>query len=244
MTAHNTNLPNTPAGPDSAPGRAARASRDSARDTAAVIVWRITADAADGPDPATAADAGDSPLTPRLAHHLVEIYSDVHGTVIDFDTDVHLRHAAQITGRTYLPVTGLAGPTTAVDQPRPAALIMLRWPRPATTGPGQDATSLLSACQQHLADDGSTIVVVTAVPAGAAGTSYCEHEQVLLDAAETAGLRHLHDIVPLDADDGRDTFTYATTRDTTASSRDSGPDTPRQITNTTLVIFGHPGRRP
>jgi hypothetical protein len=121
---------------------------------------------------------------------------------------------------------------------------MLRWPRPATTTPGQDATSLLGACQQHLADDGSTIVVVTAATAGAAGTSYGEHEQVLLPAAEAAGLRHLHDIVPLDTQDGRDTFTYATTRDTTAPSRDSDPGTPRQITSTTLVIFGRPGRRP
>ncbi|GLZ02333.1 hypothetical protein [Actinoplanes sp. NBRC 103695] len=120
---------------------------------------------------------------------------------------------------------------------------MLRWPRPATTAPGHDANSLLSTCQQHLADNGSTIVV-TAATAGAAGTSYGEHEQVLLPAAQAAGLRHLHDIVPLDADEGRDVFTYATARDTTASSHGSDSDTPRQITSTTLVIFGHPERRP
>ncbi|GAA2339317.1 hypothetical protein [Dactylosporangium salmoneum] len=54
----------------------------------------------------------------------------------------------------------------------------------------------------------------------------------------------LHDIVPLPATDGRDTFTYATARDTTASDRDSDADTPRQTTSTTLVIFGHSGRRP
>jgi hypothetical protein len=129
----------------------------------------------------------------------------------------------------------------------PAALIMLRWPRPATTTPGQDANSLLSACQQHLAADGSTVVVVvvvTAATAGAAGPSYSDHEQILLPAAQAAGLRHLHDIVPLDVQDGRDTFTYTTSRDTTAPSRDSDPGTPRRITSTTLVIFGHPGRRP
>ncbi|HEV8571049.1 MAG TPA: hypothetical protein VGQ92_28820 [Actinoplanes sp.] len=245
MTAHDTNLPYTSTDPDPTPGvDGTRASHDTPRDKAPVIVWRITPEAADDPDAAATPDAGDSPLTSRLARHLVAIYSDVHGTVIDFDADVNLRHAAQTTGRHYLTVTNLAGPTAAADQPRPAALIMLRWPRPATTTPGQDATSLLGACQQHLADDGSTIVVVTAATAGAAGTSYGEHEQVLLPAAEAAGLRHLHDIVPLDAQDGRDTFTYATTRDTTAPSRDSDPGTPRQITSTTLVIFGRPGRRP
>jgi hypothetical protein len=242
MTAHDTNLPNRSADPDPAPRvDVTRVSRDSARDKAAVIVWRITADAADDLDAAATSDAGESPLTSRLARHLVAIYSDVHGTVIDFDADVNLRRAAETTGRHYLAVTNPAGPTAAADQPRPAALIMLRWPRPATTAPGQDANSLLGTCQQHLADDGSTIVVVTAATAG---TSYSEHEQVLLVAAEAAGLRHLHDIVPLDAEDGRDTFTYATARDTTASSRDSDSATARHATSTTLVIFGQPGRRP
>ena len=241
MTAHDTNLPYRSTDPDATPGVGlTRASRDSARDKAAVIVWRITADAADDPDAAAAPDPGDSPLTSRLARHLVAIYSDAHGTVIDFDADVNLRHAAETTGRHYLAVTN---PAAAADQPRPAALIMLRWPRPATTAPEDDANSLLSACQQHLADDGSTIIVVTAATAGADGTSYSEHEQVLLPAAQAAGLRHLHDIIPLDAADGRDTFTYTTTHDTTASSHDSASDTPTP-TSTTLVIFGHPGRQP
>jgi len=245
MTAHDTNLPNTSADPDATTGvGVTRVSRDGARDKAAVIVWHIAADAADDLAAAATPDAGDSPLTSRLARHLVAIYSDVHGTVIDFDADANLRHAAETTGRNYLAVTNPAGPAASAGQPEPAALIMLRWPRPATTVPGHDANSLLSACQQHLADDGSTIVVVTAATAGAVGTSYGEHEQVLLPAAEAAGLRHLHDIVPLDADDGRDVFTYATARDTTASSRDSDSDTPRQFISTTLVIFGHPERRP
>jgi hypothetical protein len=74
----------------------------------------------------------------------------------------------------------------------------------------------------HLADDGSTIVVVTAATAGVTGASYHDHEQVLLPGAQ-AGLRHLHEIIPLDANDGRDTFTYATTGDTAAPSRDRSP---------------------
>jgi hypothetical protein len=241
MTARDTNLPNRPAERDATTGvGVTRVSHDKA----AVIVWRTTADAADDPDATASPDTDDSPLTSRLARHLVAIYSDVHGTVIDFDADVNLRHAAETTGRDFLAVTNPAGLTASADQPRAAALIMLRWPRPPTTAPGQDVNSLLSACRQHLAGDGSTIVVVTAATAGTAGPSYSEHERVLLLAAEAAGLRHLHDIVPLDADDGRDAFTYATARDTTASSRDSDSDTLRQISSITLVIFGHPGRRP
>jgi hypothetical protein len=216
----------------------------ASRDTSAVIVWRISPDSDAGPDTSGDADAGDSPLTARLARHLVAIYSDVHATVVDFDADLNLQRAAEATGRTYSTITNLSEAAPENRPSGPAALILLRWPRPATDRPGSDANSLLSRCQRHLADHGSTIVVVTATTPGAAGTSYGKHEQTLLPAAEAAGLRHLHDIVPLDADDGRDVFTYATPRDTTTSSRASDYDTPRHTTSTTLMIFAHPGRRP
>jgi len=121
---------------------------------------------------------------------------------------------------------------------------MMRWPRPATRASEQDANNLLRACQRHLANDGSTIIAVTAATPGQPGTTHTEHEQVLLPAAKAAGLRHLHDIVPLPATDGRDSFTYTTAPADTASDRDTDPDTPRQTTSTTLVIFGHPRRRP
>jgi hypothetical protein len=135
MTAHDPSLPDTPASrTDATPDApATRASRD----TATVIVWRITADTVGDADAAGNSDAGGSSLTPRLAHHLVAIYSDVHGTVIDFDADINLRHAAERTGRTYLAVTDTGSPTASADQPGPASMIMLRWPRPATTAPRQ-----------------------------------------------------------------------------------------------------------
>jgi hypothetical protein len=100
---------------------------------------------------------------------------------------------------------------------------------------------LLSRCQRHLADHGSTIVVVTATQPGTDGASYNDHEQVLLPAAQTEGLHHLHDIVPIDAADGRDTFTYSTDQ---RSTRVTDSSAPRQDRVTTLVVFGHPGRRP
>lgn len=187
-------------------------------------------------------DAGDSPLTTRLARHLVAIYSDLHDTVVDFDADDNLRRAAATTGRFYLRVDSPSDPALTSVRPGCAALVVLRWPRPATTTPAQDAKNLLRTCRKHLTEADSTIIVVSAATAGAAGTAYGEHEQVLMAAAHAAGLRHLHDVVPIDADDGRDAFTYATSD--TASDRDSGAGTPRQTVRTTLVIFGHPGRRP
>lgn len=246
MTAHDTNLPPTttsggPA-PDVAVTRASRASRHGARDKPAVIVWRVSPAPVDNEAAREVSDAGDSPLTTRMARHLVAIYSELHDTVVDFDADDNLRRAAAATGRLYLSVGSPSDPALASVRPGCAALVVLRWPRPATTIPEQDAKNLLRTCRKYLAEAGSTIIVVSAATAGATGTAYGEHEQVLLAAAHDAGLRHLHDIVPLDADDGRDRFTYAT-RDT-ASDHDRGADTQRQTAGTTLVIFGYPGRRP
>src|SRR5689334_23189536 len=105
MTAHDKNVPVSPnARTDTAPDiPVTRANRD----TAAVIVWRISPDSSVGADTTGNPDAGDSPLTERLAHHLVTIYSDVHTTVIDFDTDPNLQRAAEATGRTYSTITDL-----------------------------------------------------------------------------------------------------------------------------------------
>lgn len=238
MTAHDHTQPTTAANPVAHPtGAVTRDSRD-ARDTVPVVVWRTTPDDPDAtPDP----DASDSPLTPRLAHHLVAIYSEIHATVVDFDANDNLRHAAEAAGRRYLAVTDLDQLT---EQARTAALIVLHWPRPDITSPEQGVRVLLGACQRRLADHGSIIIAVTATSAGQPGTTYTEHEQLLLTAARAAGLRHLHDIVPLTAADGRDTFTYATAHDSTTADRDTDADTPRQNTSTTLLIFGHPGRRP
>ena len=239
MTAHDNNVSVAPdARTDTAPGAPVTI---ASRDTAAVIIWRISPGSDASADTTGNPDAGDSPLTERLARHLVAIYSDVHTTVVDFDADLNIQRAAEATGRTYSTITDLSEAAPEIPAPGPAALILLRWPRPATDEPGSDANSLLNRCQRHLADHGSTIVVVTATQPGTRGASYSDHEQVLLPAARTAGLRHLHDIVPIDAVDGRDAFTY-TTDHRTAQVTDSG--VPRQDRVTTLVVFGHPGRRP
>jgi hypothetical protein len=238
MTAHDTNVPETPASrTDTAPDIPVTRAR---RDKPAVIVWRITADPSGDADIARNSDAGNSPLTPRLARHLVAIYSDVHGTVIDFDADINLQRAAEATGRAYSTITDLSRTSPGTHLPGPAALILLRWPRPDTEGAEPDTNSLLSRCQQHLADVGTTIVV-TAVQPGADGASYGDHEQILLPAARAAGLRHLHDIVPIDTAGEQDVFTYATGPHT-AGQTSSGEG--RQDAVTTLVIFGHPRRRP
>jgi hypothetical protein len=241
MTAHDERLPTTTTNPDaSANGTLTRTNRDTVSDTVPVIVWRTIPHE---PDAAPDTDADDSPLTSHLAQYLVAIYSDVHSTVVDFDADDILRHAVDANGRRYLAIASPDDLTILTAQRRSAVLIVLRWPRPATNAAEQDAHALLLACQHHLADDGSVIVAVTAAAAGQTGTTYADHERILLAAARAAGLRHLHDIVALTAADGRDSFTYATVQAPT-TSRDTDAETSRGNASTTLVIFGRPRTRP
>jgi hypothetical protein len=243
MTAHDKNLDrvSTPE-PGAAPGSPVT---PASHDRATIIVWRLVADTPHDPDAATPGpDDGDSPLTPRLAHHLVAIYSDVHGTVLDLDADPHLRKAVESSGRTYRAIGDSGDPAAQTDLGEPAALVVMRWPRRTTNAPGSDASDLLSRCQRHLAVDGSAIIVVAASVSGTNQATYLDHEQILLPAAQAVGLRHLHDIVPLAAEDGRDSFFYASGRHRTRSAVGKDRDTARQTAVTTLVIFGHPGRRP
>jgi hypothetical protein len=231
MTAHDVHPPTTATNLAAAPTTpVTHANHDDDRDTVPIIVWRISPDE---PDAASGTEGGNSPLTSRLAQYLVAIYSDVHGTVVDCDADDNLRRAAEANGRRYLTVDSPTDLTAQTDRSATAALILLRWPRPAAATSSQDAISVLSACQQHLNADGSIIVIVRAAALGNAGPTYSEHEQILLQAAQATDLRHLHDIVPLDATDDRDTFTYATGHDNDTLSQ-------RQTTLTTLMIFAHP----
>ena len=236
MTAHDTHSPDSPGRrTDTTPCTPVAG---VSRDTTGVTIWRITADTVGDSAATGTSDPGDSPLTSRLARHLIAIYSDVHDTVIDVDADSTLQPAAEAAGRAYLTTTDTTAPGPHAHQRGPATLIVLRWPRPDTAKAKAAATSLLSRCRQRLTHDGSTIVVVvTATQPGADGTSPRQHVQTLLPAAHTAGLRHLHDIVAVDAVDGRDTFTYATDEDIASAAT-------RQDATTILVILTQPGRRP
>jgi hypothetical protein len=112
-------------------------------------------------------------------------------------------------------------------------------------GAESDASELLNRCQRHLAVDGSAIIIVTTSAGGSEPAKYHDHERILLPAARAAGLRHLHDIVPLDAQDGRDSFSHRSDqRATTPATAGDDHDAVLQTAVITLVIFGHPGRRP
>jgi hypothetical protein len=114
MTAHDMDLPDTPVSRTGTPSDTPVTG--ASRDTATVIIWRITADAVGDAEAAGTSDAGDSPLTSRLARHLVAIYSDIRGTVIDFDSDINLQHAAETAGRTYSTITDAAAPGHGWDR--------------------------------------------------------------------------------------------------------------------------------
>ena len=183
----------------------------ASRDTAAVIIWRISPDRDADADTTGNPDAGDNPLTERLARHLVAIYSDVHG----HSHRLRRRPEPSGRGRGNRAYATRRSPTSAKRPrkpscPGPATLILLRWPRqlpPSRIGRQQPSPGAANGTSRTTAAPSSSS---PPPPTGAGGASYRDHEQVLLPAARAAGLRHLHDIVPIDAIDGRDAFTYAT----------------------------------
>lgn len=204
---------------------------DRAGATVPVNVWRTIPDEPD-------VSAHDSGLTALLAHHLVAIYTAVGDTIVDFDADDKLCDAAQASARRYVSASSpgeLAG--QHLEPQQPITLIVMRWPRPSAGTP-TEARAILTACQEILDSGGSVIIAVTAAAARHPGTTYTEYEHQLVPTAKAVGLRHLHDIVPLTATDGRDAFTYpATDHDLNNPDRDTDADTPGHTAATTLIIF-------
>jgi hypothetical protein len=221
MTAHDTNQPaTTTSRPDATPRcPVTRASRHNVT----AIVWRITADTVAAADTTMASGAGDSPLTPRLARHLVAIYSDVHDTVVDFDADINVQHAAEAAGRTYSTITNTTALGTATHLPAPARH------QPAQPLPAAPR----GRRQHHRRRHGH--------PAGSRRDQLRRARTGPAARCGAAGLRHLHDIVAVDTDDGRDTFTAATNQN--AATPGHAGDM-RHVTVTTLVISGQRGPRP
>ncbi|GIH05680.1 hypothetical protein Rhe02_37470 [Rhizocola hellebori] len=211
---------------------------DTHGDTVPVIVWRTVAH-----DPDTSGQDIDLPA--RLAHYLVTIYTAFGDTIADFDADDNLRDAAHAEGRGYINVGGRGGlDGQHLTPPRPITLIVMRWPRPAPHTSAQ-AHTLLAACEDVLDSDGSVIVAVTAARSGQPGTTYTDYEHQIVSTARAAGLRHLHDIVALDATDGHDSFTYpATDHDLNNAGSDTDAATPRRTTATTMIILCKAVRTP
>ena len=126
-----------------------------------------------------------------------------------------------VKGRSYTTTSDADNLDPKTCLPNCAGLILMRWPRPAAETKTSDATTLLSRCPQHLAASGAIIVISASRP-GSDENSYLMRDRTLLSAAKGAGLRHLHDIVAVDSDQGRDTFTYSTDQCVAATADTDG----------------------
>ena len=135
---------------------------------------------------------GDAPaagLTSWLARRLVATYSRPGRTVVDFDNDPPLRHAATAGGRTYLPLAA-PGDMAHLDTTTPIDLITLRWPRPVATTTGAVA-ELFRACRLVLGPQGHTAVIIQPPQ----GVPYAEHTHDLVPAAHASGMGYLQHII-------------------------------------------------
>jgi hypothetical protein len=158
-----------------------------------VSIWRLAAAGA-----AAAAPAGG--LTAWLAHRLVATFTRRGGTVVDFDADPALRHAAAAASSCgYLPVT-TAGDLARLEASGDVDLITLRWPRPEPVAE-LALTDLFRACRLVLGRRGHTAVIIDPPTNG----PHLEHGRDLVHAATTAGMDYLQRIIAVLSSDEADT---------------------------------------
>jgi hypothetical protein len=231
MTAHSNRLAQPP---DDRPNPVddPAATRDDSPRVAGVVpiaVWRL--DDRDDDRPGTEPGAG---FASRLARRLVEVYTDPHEIVADFDGDPHLHNAAQAKARTYRAITGPTKLTDA-DAPRSGVtLVVWRWPRPTTwlTRP----TTLFAACHLLMARDGCVIATVRSAEPGQPGASHAEHLARLLPAAQDAGFRHVLQIIAVGGCEAGDQFIYHATSDEAARAA-GDPAAGRRVCHIDLLAF-------
>ncbi|MEV4517135.1 hypothetical protein AB0K00_50290 [Dactylosporangium sp. NPDC049525] len=173
-----------------------------------IAVWRLGGSDDDHHD----ADSNVT-FTSRLARQLVLIYSNRGDTILDLDTDPHLRAAARAAGRGYLAFTDTADIAT-LDDLRPAdqpiGLVTMRWPRTSHSGitsPAAALADLFLACR--LMTGGRATVIVAIRPATATDTdALADHEQSLRTAATAADFVHTQQIIAISAPGHADAFVY------------------------------------
>lgn len=232
MTAQSNRSPQPPdhrPAPTSGPA----ATGDDSPDVDSVVpiaVWRL--------DDQHASELGTE-FASRLARRLIDIYTDPHDIVADFDGDPHLHDAAHDAARSYRAFTS---PMQLTDDDTPrsrATLVVWRWPRP-TAWPTRP-TTLFAACHLIMARDGCVIAAVRSAEPGQTHTSHAEHTALLLPAAEDAGFRHVLQIVAVGGRDSGDQFVYYATSDEAAQAA-SDPTTGGRVCHIDLLAFIPVGR--
>lgn len=231
MTAHDDHSRKTkPDAASTTPGSGVQLGGDAvAAALVPITVWRL--DDSNGDSPAGDRDAS---FASRLARRLVEIYTDPHEAVADFDGDPHLNTAAEGTARTYRAITSPAQLSDHDASMSPVTLVVWRWPRDAAwpTKP----TTLFAACRLLTDLDGCVIAAVRSAEPGQTGTSHAEHMARLLPAAQAAGFRHVLQIVAVGGGDTGDQFLYHATNDQAANAAND-PAAAERVCHIDLLAF-------
>jgi hypothetical protein len=160
---------------------------------------------------------------------LVATYSRPGRTVVDFDHDPPLRHAATAGGRTYLPLA-TSGDLADLDTTTPVDLITLRWPRPAAAN-RRAVADLFRACRLVLGPQGHTAVIIQPPH----DLPYVEHTHDLVPAAHAAGMGYLQHIIAVLTPIAGDRILPPTARHT--SQPRPRPSDPHTRVHLDLLIF-------
>ncbi|ROO60316.1 hypothetical protein EDC02_2177 [Micromonospora sp. Llam0] len=194
-----------------------------------IAVWRLDDSSGDSSE-----GERDASFASRLARRLIEIYTDPHEVVADFDGDPHLNIAAEAAARTYRAITSPALLSDHEVSMSPATLVVWRWPRDAVWP--SKPTTLFAACRLITDLDGCVIAAVRSAEPGQAGASHAEHMARLLPVAQAAGFDHVLQIVAVGGCDTGDQFLYHATSGQAADAADD-PAAADRVCHIDLLAF-------
>lgn len=194
-----------------------------------IAVWRLDDSSGDSPE-----GYRDASFASRLARRLIEIYTDPHDVVADFDGDPHLNTAAEAAARAYRAITSPALLSDHEVSMTPVTLVVWRWPRDAVWP--SKPTTLFAACRLLTDLDGCVIAAVRSAEPGQAGNSHAEHMARLLPVAQAAGFHHVLQIVAVGGCDTGDQFLYHATSGQAADAANA-PAVADRVCHIDLLAF-------
>lgn len=200
-----------------------------------ITVWRL--DDLDDDRPVAEGDAG---FGSRLARRLVEVYTEAHQTIADLDDEPCLQDAARSAARSYRAITDPADLTDGDTPASAVSLVVCRWPRPGKW-PTKPST-LFTACRLIMSRrSGCVLAALRCADPDQPGTSHAEHAATLIGSAETAGFRHVLQIVAVGGCGDGDQFLYYATDVEAAQA--AAPAADRRVCHIDLLAFTPVGRR-
>jgi hypothetical protein len=177
---------------------------------------------------------------------LVLIYTSEGQTVVTFDHDADLYQATAATGRGYLAIADASFLADLDQLEQAVTLVTLRWPR--HTEPGappvhEERVADMFRASRLIASANATVIAAVRPVLGQDSSTFADHEHLLRRAAQTAGLRHILQIVAVSAPGDGDQYLYNCTAADATREAEAAREHGRAMHIDLLVFAPGGGRR-